>query len=85
VALSLEILENVYSPKETFQNTILRKKLNKLFTVFGGKFRFSAQNRDLEYLSWRCKNVPVSSDFNPPLVVETFIVKIADIEFLSLR
>ena len=60
------------------------KKLNKLFTVFGGKFKFSAQNSDLEYLSWRCKNVPVSSDFNPPLVVETFIVKIADIEFLSL-
>ena len=58
--------------------------MNKLFTVFGGKFKFSVQNSDLEYLSWRCKNAPVSSDLNPRLLVETFIVKIADIEFLSL-
>ena len=85
MVLSQKILENVYFSKINIPNHYPEeKKLNKLFTVFGEKFKFSAQNSDLEYLSWRCKNVPVSSDFNPPLVVETFIVKIADIEFLSL-
>jgi hypothetical protein len=39
-----------------------------LFTVLGGKFKFSAQDSDLEYLFWRCKNPPVSSDLEPPLV-----------------
>ena len=34
--------------------------MNKLFT-------FSAQDSDLEYLCWRRKNLPVSSDLKPPL------------------
>ena len=38
------------------------ENLNKLFTVLGGKFKFSAQDRDLKYLCWRCKNSPVSSE-----------------------
>jgi hypothetical protein len=42
--------------------------LNKLFTDLGGKFKFSAQDSDLEYLFWQCKNHPVSSDLKPPLV-----------------
>ena len=42
--------------------------MNKLFTVLGGKFKFSAQDSDLEYLCWQCKNSPVSSDLKPPLV-----------------
>ena len=29
------------------------ENLNKLFTVLGGKFKFSAQDSDLEYLCWR--------------------------------
>ena len=41
--------------------------LNKLFTDLGGKFKFSAQDTDLEYLFWRSKNPPVSSDLKPPL------------------
>jgi hypothetical protein len=41
--------------------------LNKLFTVLGGKFKFSAQGSDLEYLCWQCQNSPVSSDLKPPL------------------
>ena len=45
------------------------ENLNKLFTVLGGKFKFSAQDSDLEYLCWRCKNSPVSSDLKPPLIV----------------
>ena len=43
--------------------------MNKLFTVFGGKFKFSAQNSDLEYLCWQRKNSQVSSDLKPPLDV----------------
>ena len=43
------------------------KNLNKLFTVLGGKFKFSAQDSDMEYLCWQCKNSPVSSDLKPPL------------------
>ena len=43
------------------------ENLNKLFTVLGGKFKFSAQDRDLEYLFWRSKNPPVISDLKPPL------------------
>jgi hypothetical protein len=38
-----------------------------LFTDLGGKFKFSAQDSDLEYLFWRSKTPPVSSDLKPPL------------------
>ena len=31
------------------------ENLNKLFTVLGGKFKFSAQDSDLEYLFWQQK------------------------------
>ena len=41
--------------------------MNKFFTVLGGKFKFSAQDSDFEYLFWRGKNPPVSSDLKPPL------------------
>ena len=44
------------------------ENLNKLFTALGGKFKFPAQDSDLEYLFWRSKNPPVSSDFKPPLI-----------------
>ena len=43
------------------------ENLNKLLTVLGGKFKFSAQDSDLEYLCWQCKNSPGSSDLKPPL------------------
>ena len=43
------------------------ENLNKLFTVLGGKFKFSAQDSDLEYSFWQQKNTPVSSDLKPPL------------------
>ena len=33
------------------------------------KVEFSAQDSDLEYLCWRCKNSPVSSDLKLPLEV----------------
>ena len=45
------------------------KNLNKLFTVLGGKFEFSAQDSDLEYSFWQCKSSPVSSDLKSPLTV----------------
>ena len=41
--------------------------MNNLFTVLGGKFKFSAQDSDTEYLCWRCKNSPVPSDLKPSL------------------
>ena len=43
------------------------ENLNKLFTVLGGKFKFSAQDSDLKYLFWQRKNSPVFSDLKPPL------------------
>ena len=33
------------------------ENLNKLFTDLGGKFKFSAQDSDLEYFFWRSKNL----------------------------
>ena len=47
------------------------KILEKLCTVLGGKFKISAQDSDLEYSCWRCKNSPVSSDLKPPLVLHS--------------
>ena len=55
-------LQNKYSKSLSWA-----ENLKKLFTVLGGKFKFSAQDSDLEYLCWRCKNSPVSSDLKPPL------------------
>ena len=43
------------------------ENLNKLFTDLGGKFKFSAQDSDLEYLFWRSKNPTVSSELKIPL------------------
>ena len=40
-----------------------------MFNILGGEFKFSAQDSDLEYLFWRCKNPPVSSDLKPPLAL----------------
>ena len=42
------------------------ENLNKLFSVLGVKFKFSAQDSDLEYSCWLCKNSSVSSDLKPP-------------------
>jgi hypothetical protein len=51
------------------------------FTDLGGKFKFSAQDSDLEYLFWQCKNHPVSSDIKPPLKMEPIFVTSAFIYF----
>ena len=51
--------QNKYSKSEN---------LNKLFTDLGGKFKFSAQDSDLKYLFWQCKNPPGSSDLKSPLI-----------------
>ena len=59
------LLQNKYS-----KSLSRAKKINKLLTDLGGKFKFSAQDSDLEYLFWRCKNPPVSSDLNPPLTTK---------------
>ena len=49
------------------------ESVNKLFTVLGGKLKFSAQDSDLEYASfWRSKNPPLSFDLMSPLVKGRF-------------
>ena len=39
----------------------------KLQNATNNLVKFSAQYNNLEYLFWRSKNLPVSSDFIPPL------------------
>ena len=51
------------------------ENLIKLFTFLGGKFKFSAQDSNLEYLIWQHKNSRVSSDLKPPLAKLGFIIK----------
>ena len=46
--------------------------MNNLFPILGGKFKFSAQDSDLEYSSWQRKNPPGSSDLKPPLTSSYF-------------
>ena len=57
------LLQNKYSKLLSWA-----ENFNKMFTVLGRKFKCSAQDSNLEYLSWRSKNLPVSSDLKPPLV-----------------
>ena len=52
-SISLSWAENLNLPPKTVNNL----------------FKCSAQDSDLEYLFWRSKNSPVSSDLKPPLIV----------------
>ena len=56
------LLQNKYSKSLSWAGNLNfpPKAVNNLF-------KFSAQDSDLEYLFWRCKNSPVSSDLKPPL------------------
>ena len=64
MGLSQKRLEDFYISKINIPNPY-----PELFTDLGGKFKFSAQDSDLEYLFWRCKNPPVSSELQPPLAL----------------
>ena len=75
VSLSQKILKNLFVAKKKH---IPNHYLNKLFPVLGGKFKFSAQDSDLEYLFWQRKNSPVSPDLKPPLVH----IRLARIDYL---
>ena len=44
------------------------ENLKNLLTVSGGKFKFSSQDSDLEYLCWQWENSPLSSDLKQPLI-----------------
>ena len=51
----------------------LAENFIKVFTAMGGKFKFSAQERDaqerdLEYFFWKSKNLSVSSEIIPSLI-----------------
>ena len=61
---SLSWAENLNFPPKTVNNL----------------FKLSAQDSDLEYLFWRSKNSPVSSDLKPPLAKVDFYF----IEFLAM-
>ena len=50
-----------YYPEQKFELSSL------LLWGMGGKFKFSAQDKDLKYLFLRSKNLPVPSDIIPPL------------------
>ena len=68
MALSQIILENSYVSNINIPLLIAwAENLNKLFTFLGRKFKFSVQDSVMEYLCWRCKTSPVSSDLKPPL------------------
>ena len=62
------LLQNKYS-----KSLSSAENLNKMFMDLGGKFKFSAQDSDLEYLFWRSKNPPVSSELKPPLSFESLV------------
>ena len=76
-----EISKGGFKSKDTGGVLVLQSKYSKsLFWAenlnFPPKtvinlFKFSAQDSDLEYLFWQCKNPPVSSDIKPPLVTIT--------------
>ena len=61
------MLENFYFAKINIPNYYLEQKVEISCTVLGGKFKFPAQDSDLEYLFWRSKNPPVSSNLKQPL------------------
>ena len=69
---SKEIGEFLLLQKNYSKSLSWAENLNKLFTILGGKFKFSAQDSDLKYVFWRSKNPSVSSDLKPPLAILFF-------------
>ena len=49
------------------------ENLNFLPKTVNNLFKFSAQDSHLEYLCWRRKKFPESSDFKQPLIIELLI------------
>ena len=71
VALSQKTLEKFYVSNMNIPDHYSEQKIWESCLLFlGGKFKLSAQDSDLEYLCWRCKYSPVSSDLKPPLAGE---------------
>ena len=68
-----------FKSEETGRFLLLQDKYSKLLSwaenlnfppkTINNLFKFSAQDSDLKYLSWRSKNSPVSSDSKPPLCI----------------
>ena len=73
MALEQKILEIFYFSKINILNYYLEQKVEISCTVLGGKFKFPAQDSDLEYLFWQSKNSPASSDLKTPLIWNTSI------------
>ena len=64
--------QNKYSKSLSWE-----KNLNFPPKTVNNLFKFSAQDSDLEYLFWRSKNSPVSSDLKPPLVADEYIKRLS--------
>ena len=62
---SLSWAENLNFPPKIWISCLL---------FWGGKFKFFAQDNDLEYSFWQCKSSPVSSDLKSPLEIVRFIL-----------
>ena len=85
IQIPLKYVKGGFKSEDTREFSLLQNKcskslswadnLNKLFTDLGGNFKFSAQDSDLEYLFWRSKNPPVSSDLKPPLIHHRLHIK----------
>ena len=69
VALSQKILENFYISNINMYSKFLScaENLNFPPKTVNNSFKLSTQDSNLEYLCWRRKNFPVSSDLKPPL------------------
>ena len=73
VALSQKILENFYISQRKYTKWLSwAENLNKLFTFLGGKFKFSAQDSDLEYLFWQCKKTSFSLCLKYKILADKF-------------
>ena len=53
-------MRKLYKERKLLKGGNYMRKYGKLFTVLGGKFKFSAQDSDLKYLCWQWKSSPVS-------------------------
>ena len=70
VALSQKILENFYISNINTYSKFLScaENLNFPPKTVNNSFKLSTQDSNLEYLCWRRKNFPVSSDLSPVLL-----------------
>jgi hypothetical protein len=89
VALSQKRLENFFLLQDKYSKSLsLAENLKFPPKTVYNLFKFSAQDSDLEYLFWRGKSSPISSDLTPntPLIHTWFTYSIWNMgEFCGLK